>query len=117
MQEGVEEVRHYGTVAAFTDAYPVSPGHYLIIPKRHLADYFELSQQEVSDSNAALHDLRDLILREDPTVQGFNIGANCGVVAGQTVPHAHIHLIPRRQGDTPDPRGGVRGVIPDKMTY
>ncbi|MEU3783366.1 HIT family protein [Streptomyces sp900129855] len=114
---GTEEVQDYGTMVAFMDAYPVTPRHYLIIPKRHVADYFELRESEILDSNRALHDLRDRILHADETVQGFNIGANCGTVAGQTVLHAHIHLIPRRQGDMQDPRGGVRGVIPEKMKY
>ncbi|MGW1722349.1 HIT family protein [Streptomyces sp. NPDC002306] len=117
MDRGAEEVREYGTMVAFKDAYPVTSGHYLIIPKRHVADYFALSRQEILDSNEALHDLRNRAIRADFTVQGFNIGANCGITAGQTVPHAHIHLIPRREGDMQDPRGGVRGVIPEKMKY
>jgi ATP adenylyltransferase len=112
-----DEVRDYGTVVAFLDAYPVSEGHYLIVPKRHVTDYFDLSEMELRDSDGALRDLRDEIMNHDSSVRGFNLGANCGEVAGQTVAHAHIHLIPRRHGDTPDPRGGVRGVIPENMSY
>jgi diadenosine tetraphosphate (Ap4A) HIT family hydrolase len=76
-----------------------------------------MTSQERRDAEELVLLLRERILSSDPTVLGFNVGANCGEVAGQTVPHAHVHLIPRRRGDTPRPRGGVRGVIPDKMAY
>jgi len=102
---------------AVLDGFPVSEGHTLIIPKRHFADYFEISEEEY----IAVHDLirvrRRQLLEQDKTILGFNIGINSGEVAGQTIWHCHIHLIPRRKGDTPNPRGGVRGVIPDKMGY
>lgn len=114
---GSDEVLDYGAVVAFLDAYPVSAGHYLIVPKRHVADYFDLNEIELHASNEALRDLRGRTLSRDQSVWGFNVGMNCGEVAGQTVEHAHIHLIPRRSGDTSNPRGGVRGVIPEKMSY
>jgi ATP adenylyltransferase len=102
---------------ATLDSYPVSEGHTLIIPKRHFPDYFDITQKELS----AVHDIirirRKELCRADSSIEGFNTGANSGEVAGQTIWHCHIHLIPRRKGDTPKPRGGVRGVIPSKMNY
>ena len=105
------------SMLVINDAFPASPGHALIIPKRHVADYFQLSQKELRDANLLLAKTRERILQFDPLVEGFNVGVNCGAVAGQTVFHVHIHLIPRREGDTPNPRGGVRGVIPAQMSY
>lgn len=102
---------------AIRDTSPVSPNHMLIIPKRHCLDYFEMTRQERCDAHELIELLKDRVLEKDPLVNGFNIGINCGETAGQTVFHAHIHLIPRRENDTPNPRGGVRGVIPDKMSY
>jgi ATP adenylyltransferase len=110
-------VAEYGSVVAIKDGFPVSENHMLIIPKNHSVDYFYLSQQEREDANSLICQLRKEIMNVDHTVTGFNIGINCGESAGQTIFHTHIHLIPRRDGDTPDPRGGVRGVIPDKMGY
>ncbi len=107
----------YGSVAAIKDDFPVSEGHLLIIPKRHTPDYFSLTAKEKRDAERLIRILRKRITDQDPTVTGFNIGINCGESAGQSVFHCHIHLIPRRDGDTPYPRGGVRGVIPDKMGY
>jgi len=106
-----------GTVVAIEDNYPVSKGHMLIIPKNHSSNYFELSDEEKHDADALISELRRTILVDDTSITGFNIGVNCGESAGQTIFHTHIHLIPRRDGDTPNPRGGVRGVIPDKMGY
>jgi diadenosine tetraphosphate (Ap4A) HIT family hydrolase len=106
-----------GSVVAVLDKNPVTKGHILIIPIRHTPDLFSMTPKEIEDAIALINLLHDNIKRNDPTVTGFNIGANCGVSAGQTIMHAHIHLIPRRDGDTPNPRGGVRGVIPDKMSY
>ncbi len=106
-----------GTVAAFPDGNPVTEGHFLIVPLRHIPDYFAMSEDERRDTDRALDRLRAAISIDDPKVEGFNVGMNCGEVAGQTVHHAHIHLIPRRQGDTENPRGGVRGVVPKKMAY
>ena len=105
------------SMVSINDTFPVSPGHALIIPKRHVADYFQLSEKEMQDANHLLAKTREKILQSDPLVKGFNVGINCGAVAGQTIFHVHIHLIPRREGDTPQPRGGVRGVIPDRMSY
>lgn len=106
-----------GTVIAIQDTSPVSTGHLLIVPRRHCRDYFEMTGAERRDTHRLLSALREKIMAEDATVTGFNIGINCGMSAGQTIFHAHIHLIPRRNDDTPYPRGGVRGVIPDKMDY
>lgn len=106
-----------GSVYAIRDSFPVAAGHSLVIPYRHTQNYFEMTDEERRDADILLFRLRDNILSEDNSAVGFNIGMNCGEVAGQTVLHAHIHLIPRRAGDTPSPRGGVRGVIPAKMSY
>jgi diadenosine tetraphosphate (Ap4A) HIT family hydrolase len=106
-----------GSVAAFVDGHPVTDGHVLIVPLRHVADGFAMSREEIRDSEALIRSLTTTICRNDATVSGFNIGMNVGESAGQTVMHAHIHLIPRRDGDTPTPRGGVRGVIPGKRSY
>ncbi len=99
------------------DKYPVTEGHTLIIPKRHFLDYFNITKVEAD----AVYDLvrirRKQLLEKDSQIEGFNMGINSGEVAGQTVYHSHLHLIPRRKGDLKDPRGGVRGVIPDKMKY
>lgn len=110
-------VAEFGAVVAIADQYPVTNGHILIIPKNHRSDYFGLSEEEKRDADNLIADLRRKILDNDPSVTGFNIGVNCGESAGQTIFHTHIHFIPRRDGDTPSPRGGVRGVIPDKMGY
>ena len=98
------------------DAFPVSPGHTLVIPRRHIGSFFELSDAErtcmvelLARAKAEL----DLSFQPD----GFNIGINDGAAAGQTVPHLHLHLIPRYRGDVPDPRGGVRWVMPGKAKY
>jgi len=105
------------TVFAIRDSSPVSPDHMLILPKRHCRDYFDMTHDERCDAHDLIEKLKTLILNGDPSVKGFNIGVNCGEAAGQTIFHTHIHLIPRRENDTPHPRGGVRGVIPDKMNY
>ena len=110
-------VESLGSVVAIKDRYPVSEGHFLILPKRHTLDYFTMTEWERRDTEKLLLKLRNQIASEDESVTGFNIGVNCGESAGQTIWHAHTHLIPRRDGDTPNPRGGVRGVIPDKMDY
>ena len=102
---------------AFRDLYPVTPLHTLIIPKRHVSDYFDLHQPEHNAINQLVKNVREAILLVDNSVEGFNVGANAGEVGGQTVFHSHVHLIPRRKGDTASPRGGVRGVIPDKQAY
>jgi len=101
---------------AILDGFPISPGHALIIPKRHIASLFEATRQE----REALFDLLEMVkieLQEKFNPNGFNIGINDGAAAGQTVMHLHIHLIPRYAGDQPDPRGGVRWIFPDKADY
>jgi len=106
-----------GSVFAIHDKYPVTPGHLLIIPMRHASDFFSMTEVERRDADQLLRLLQCRIKAEDARVTGFNVGANCGETAGQTVGHAHIHLIPRRKGDMSDPRGGVRGVIPERQSY
>ena len=107
----------YGSVFAIHDKYPVTEGHHLVISKRHVSSYFEMNFNEKRDTEALLSLLKRQIVEDDPGVQGFNVGMNCGEVAGQTVMHAHIHLIPRRVGDVEEPQGGVRGCVPGKMGY
>ena len=101
----------------FRDAFPVTDLHTLIIPKRHVSDYFNLTIDERDDIQNLLLKHKDLIENEDSSVSGFNVGNNIGLSAGQTVFHVHTHLIPRRDGDVESPRGGVRGVIPGKQAY
>jgi diadenosine tetraphosphate (Ap4A) HIT family hydrolase len=98
------------------DAYPVSPGHSLVIPKRHIGSWFEATPEEVSAMLELLEDGKTM-LDASHHPDGYNIGINDGPAAGQTVPHLHMHLIPRFAGDVPDPRGGVRWVIADKARY
>ena len=99
------------------DSYPVSKYHSLIVPKRHILDYFELTNDELLACNDLIKKIKKKIQNEDKTVDGFNIGTNSGVVAGQSIMHCHLHLIPRRKGDVDNPQGGVRGVIPSKQHY
>lgn len=98
------------------DAFPVSPGHTLIIPRRHVGTFFETTEQERSSLLVLLGQTQQ-VLAAELHPDGWNIGINDGPAAGQTVPHLHIHLIPRYAGDSPDPRGGVRWVLPDKADY
>jgi ATP adenylyltransferase len=102
---------------AVADKYPVTQGHMLIIPKRHVAEYFELGRPELNAAYFLLAQLKRQLQDNEPSVKGFNIGINCGEAAGQTVFHCHIHLIPRRKGDVENPAGGVRHLIPDKRHY
>ena len=99
------------------DGYPVTDGHSLIIPKRHAETWFDLTEQEQQQANRVLTQQHRLLLEQNSDITGFNIGMNCGESAGQTMMHCHIHLIPRRDGDCESPRGGVRGVIPEKQGY
>ena len=112
-----EIIERLNSVCAIKDKYPVTNGHILIIPIRHSEDFFSLKTNERRDAEELLLLMKKRILESDSLITGFNIGTNSGKSAGQTVFHAHIHLIPRREGDTPNPMGGVRGVIPDKMSY
>ena len=102
---------------AVYDGHPVTEMHTLVIPKRHTTTYFDLYQPELNACNQLLESIKEKILDQDKSVTAFNIGINNGEDAGQTIYHCHIHLIPRRKGDVESPRGGVRGVIPDKQSY
>jgi len=101
---------------AFPDAYPISPGHMLVVPHRHEPDVFSLTPDEQSHMLALAGELRRR-LAEDLGFDGVNVGINCGEVAGQTVAHAHLHFIPRYRGDVVDPAGGIRWLLPDKARY
>ncbi len=99
------------------DSYPVTLHHCLIIPKRHIKDYFDLSNEELVACNDLVQILKKEIIKKDPSVKGFNLGTNIGKVSGQSILHCHLHLIPRRDGDVHNPQGGVRSVIPNKQHY
>jgi len=98
------------------DGFPISPGHTLIIPKRHVGSFFDLEADERAELLALLCQAK-VVADKEFSPHGYNIGINDGAAAGQTVPHLHLHLIPRFEGDLPDPRGGVRWVIPEKAKY
>ena len=98
------------------DAFPIAPGHTLIVPRRHIASFFLATEQEQQSLLALLRDAK-VGLEPEFAPDAWNIGINDGPAAGQTVPHLHIHLIPRYTNDVPDPRGGVRWVIPSKANY
>ena len=99
------------------DSYPVSEHHCLIIPKRHIKDYFDLSNDELIACNDLIKVVKKEITNKDPLIKGFNLGTNIGIVSGQSIFHCHFHLIPRREGDVDNPQGGVRSVIPNKQHY
>ena len=99
------------------DSYPVTNHHCLIIPKRHISNYFDLTNEEIIACNDLIKLIKQEILDKDKTVEAFNIGVNTGKIAGQSIMHCHIHLIPRRKGDVENPQGGVRSVIPSKQHY
>jgi ATP adenylyltransferase len=99
------------------DTSPVTLLHTLVLPNRHVASYFDLDVEEKHAINELLDEIRIDIVTRDPMVAGFNVGINIGEAAGQTIFHCHLHLIPRRLGDTANPRGGVRAVIPGKADY
>ena len=99
------------------DSYPVSENHCLIIPKKHIKDYFELTSDELLACNDLIKTMKNEIISKDQTVKGFNLGTNIGKVSGQSILHCHFHLIPRREGDVDNPQGGVRSVIPNKQHY
>tara|TARA_Y100000768_G_C23773054_1_gene584255 strand:- start:106 stop:507 length:402 start_codon:yes stop_codon:yes gene_type:complete len=99
------------------DTYPVSDHHCLVIPKRHVKDYFDLSNKELIACNDLIKIIKEDIINKDNSVKAFNIGVNIGKISGQTIMHCHIHLIPRRENDVKNPQGGVRGVIPSKQHY
>ena len=114
----ISGVAHENDLAyASYDTYPVSELHCLIIPKRHVIDYFELTDEELVACNDLIKVIKEEILIKDKNVKAFNIGTNAGKIAGQSIMHCHIHLIPRREGDVENPQGGVRSVIPQKQHY
>ena len=114
----VSGVAHENDLAyASYDTYPVSDQHCLIIPKRHVADYFELSNEELIACNDLIKIIKQEVLDKDKSIKAFNIGTNAGKISGQSIMHCHIHLIPRREGDVENPKGGVRSVIPKKQHY
>jgi diadenosine tetraphosphate (Ap4A) HIT family hydrolase len=99
------------------DSYPVSKHHCLVIPKRHIKDYFDLTNNELIACNDLIKIAKDEIVKKDVSVKGFNLGTNIGNVSGQSIYHCHFHLIPRREKDVNSPQGGVRSVIPNKQHY
>ena len=114
----ISGIAHENDLAyASYDTYPVSQYHCLIIPKRHLSDYFELTNDELIACNDLIKIIKQEIKSKDKSVVAFNIGTNIGKVSGQSIMHCHIHLIPRREGDVDNPQGGVRAVIPKKQHY
>ena len=111
-------VAHENELAyASYDTYPVSNLHCLIIPKRHLRDYFDLTNDELIACNDLIKKIKIEITAKDKTVKAFNIGTNAGKISGQSIMHCHIHIIPRREGDVESPQGGVRSVIPKNQHY
>jgi diadenosine tetraphosphate (Ap4A) HIT family hydrolase len=98
-------------------AYPVTKHHTLIIANRHVDDFFDLTKDEMIDLDEVLKNQKQELKKLDKEISAFNVGVNVGKDAGQSIMHCHIHLIPRRKGDVEDPRGGVRGVIPEKQKY
>ena len=114
----VSGVTHQNDLAyASYDTYPVTDLHCLIIPKRHVVDYFELSNEELMACNDLIKIVKNEVLDRDKSIKAFNVGTNAGKMAGQSIMHCHIHLIPRREGDVENPQGGVRSVIPKKQHY
>lgn len=109
-------VAAHGSVLAIPDAHPVAEGHCLVITRRHTPDFFTMTERERRDAIDLLETLRERAVEEDPTITGFNVGANCGASAGQQIPHAHLHFIPRRDDDE-QPDRGVKGVIRNKLSY
>ena len=114
----VSGVAHENDLAyASYDTYPVTDQHCLIIPKIHVVDYFELSNEELIACNDLIKIVKNEVLDKDKSIKAFNIGTNAGKISGQSIMHCHIHLIPRREGDVDNPQGGVRSVIPKKQHY
>jgi len=114
----ISGVAHENDLAyASYDTYPVSEYHCLIIPKRHVIDYFYLTNEELIACNDLIKLVKEDVLIKDKSIKGFNIGTNIGKIAGQSIMHCHIHLIPRRENDVENPQGGVRSVIPSKQHY
>ena len=116
VEQGREIIASTSLSLAFFDGFPVSPGHALIIPRRHVASFFDLTEEERRDLLSLLDRVKDIV-EERYHPDGYNIGVNVGAAAGQSVFHVHMHLIPRYIGDVQNPKGGVRGVIPAKQKY
>ena len=112
----VIEVTKYFFIIRDT-SYPVTKHHTLIITNRHVADFFDLTKEEMTELDEILKNQKVQLKNLDKEISGFNVGVNIGKDAGQSIMHCHLHLIPRRKGDVKDPRGGVRGVIPEKQKY
>ena len=110
-------ISDYDEFIVIRDLFPVTNLHTLIIPKRCVKSYFSLDDQELGNLQKIIKGEKESLLKIDKTITGFNLGVNDGQDAGQTIFHCHIHLIPRRKNDVDDPRGGVRGVIPEKQKY
>lgn len=110
-------VNEYKYFYIIRDLYPVTNLHSLVIPKRHVVSYFECNQNEYDEIPIILNTQKTELKLTDDSITGFNIGMNIGEDAGQTVFHFHIHIIPRRKGDVKNPKGGIRGVIPNKQNY
>ncbi len=113
---GGEWLAEDDSFAALLDKFPISKGHTLVIPKVHVVDFFVLEPSQLAKLMPFVATVREL-LRNEYGIDGYNLGVNGGRVAGQTVDHAHLHLIPRYVGDTDDPRGGIRNIFPDKARY
>ena len=111
----LEETKYFFVIR--DTAYPVTEHHTLIISNRHVSNFFELDEVENKELSLILKNQKKELQNLDKKITGFNIGVNVGKDAGQSIMHCHIHLIPRRKGDVEDPRGGVRGVIPEKQKY
>ena len=110
-------IKSYELFNIIRDLYPVTYLHSLVIPKRHVESYFDLYDEELKELSIVLKELKVDLEKTDDKISGFNIGINVGKDAGQTIFHCHIHVIPRRENDTNNPTGGVRGVIPEKKIY
>lgn len=115
-RKGIKAELENDLALAFFDKYPVNKGHMLIIPKRHIADWFEATDEEVLAMNRLLHQAK-ILLQDTLSPDGFNIGINVGWDAGQTIFHLHVHLIPRYKGDVEDPRGGIRHLKEELVPY
>jgi diadenosine tetraphosphate (Ap4A) HIT family hydrolase len=113
---GTDVLASADAAVAFADAFPVSSGHTLVVPRRHVARLEHLEPDEWRSVFEVVHEITGNISAE-ADVDGVNVGVNSGQAAGQTVDHAHVHVIPRRTGDVADPRGGVRHLIPDRADY
>jgi len=110
-------IHEYKSFYIVRDLYPVTKLHSLMITKRHIPSYFQCNSEEINEIPIILNTQREELMLEDNKITGFNIGMNIGEDAGQTIFHFHIHIIPRRNGDLKNPKGGIRGVIPNNRIY